>query len=199
MKVEISFNSGNTWTNIRRLGSTVANLITAVDRNPKDVKRVLSDALYQQCRDRLLKCMLEAQISYKYLTLMLIIDTSLPRWIHQRYVWCVTYVSKILTQLSSCLASISNSARMHNDTRDWQAYRTWFLNSVLVFSSAKRINRMRMYGANICARIQRKLRSSRCASYLHFVPIKPIASRIRLISNLPITEFKIRSHFKSGF
>jgi len=39
-------------------------------------------------------------------------------------------------------------ARVHNDTRDWQAYRNWFLNSALVFSSAK-INIVRTDATNV--------------------------------------------------
>lgn len=75
---------------------------------------------------------------------------------------------------------------MHNDTRDWQAY--WFLNSVLVFSSAKSINRALPHrDAGQCKGTRTEENrgpSNLRTSYLYFVPIKPIASHIRLISHV---------------
>lgn len=68
----------------------------------------------------------------------------------------ISYVLETLIQF--CLISlVSTHACMHNDTRDWQAYRNRFLNSVLVFSSAKNKNRAHTDVANVNARIQGKM------------------------------------------
>lgn len=113
-------------------------------------------------------------------------------------------ISHVLgTLIQFCLISlVSTRARMHNDTRDWQAYRNWFLNSVLVFSSAKSINRARTDAlANIRARIQRKIAVP--PTCVLFVSIKPIASHIRLISHVRELRSRIfdliASYIEIGF
>lgn len=71
----------------------------------------------------------------------------------------ISYVLEILIQFCLILL-VSTHARMHNDTHDWQAYRNWFLNSVLVFSSAKSKNRARTYAANVSTHTRKNRGSS---------------------------------------
>lgn len=49
----------------------------------------------------------------------------------------IFHALKIFNSLLFYFISINARAYAHNDTRNWQAYKNWFLNSLLVFFKCK--------------------------------------------------------------
>jgi len=80
-------------------------------------------------------------------------------------------------------------------------HRNWFLNSALVFSSAKSINRARI--DTIYVSVQKESWSLQDTFYLHFVRSESIASHICLISHMRVLCSQIFDsivlYFKIGF